>query len=155
MRVFYSKFKKLVEKYYELERVIFLIVKIKNVFSGLTAVYRSEAGGANRAGHGAWLNQKTANDNEAEYRNNSHWIKPAGQVEENFVVEYKRHAASGRYFYACSSQCEREGGGAAMSELNNALVDVPGPSNYVGYYDAASLYPSSGIYKFCQIISFN
>ena len=37
-----------------------------------------------------------------------------------------------------------------MSELNNALVDVPGPSNYVGYYDAASLYPSSGIYKFCK-----
>jgi len=112
--------------------------------SGLTAVYRSEAGGANRAGDGAWLNDKTANDNEIDYRNNSHWIKPAGQVDEHFDVIYKRHAASDRYFYECSARGERSEGGGATSSLHHALVDVPGPSNYVGYYDAASLYPSSG-----------
>jgi len=112
-------------------------------FSGLTAVYRSEAGGANRAGDGAWLNKQTSNDNEAEYRNNSHWILPAGQVETGFDVSYKKHAPSDRYFYHCRPQSSD--GGGASSTLHNALVDVPGPSNYVGYYDAASLYPSSGI----------
>ena len=119
-------------------------------------MYRSEAGGASSAGGGAWLERKTKNDVEKAYRNNSHWIVPAEGGEEcqymkrelclgdddddDDVVTEKENPSTTtttttsctRYFYG------------NQSKFADCLVDVPGPSNRVAYYDAASLYPSSG-----------
>ena len=61
---------------------------------GLTSIYRSKAGGQDLEN----VDGKDDDDQELDYRNNSHWKK--------------------------AEQC--------------------GQSNYVSYYDAASLYPSSG-----------
>ena len=113
-------------------------------------MYRSEAGGASSAGGGAWLERKTKNDVEKAYRNNSHWIVPAEGEERQYmkrelclgddddVVTEKENPSTTtttsctRYFYG------------NQSKFADCLVDVPGPSNRVAYYDAASLYPSSG-----------
>ena len=115
-------------------------------------MYRSEAGGASSAGGGAWLERKTKNDVEKAYRNNSHWIVPAeggeecqymkrelclGDDDDDVVTEKENPSTTTttsctRYFYG------------NQSKFADCLVDVPGPSNRVAYYDAASLYPSSG-----------
>jgi len=108
----------------------------------LTAVYRSEAGGAKKAGNGAWIDKANFNDTEIPYRNNSHWIIPAGSVDMDDSLQYKKHITTGRFFYSSDSNNEEH------RHLHDCLVDVPGPSNYVGYYDAASLYPSSGTIYF-------
>ena len=115
-------------------------------------MYRSEAGGASSARGGAWLERKTKNDVEKAYRNNSHWIVPAeggdcqymkrklclgddDEVENQDVVKEEEKSSTTsctRYFYG------------NQSKFTDCLVDVPGQSNRVAYYDAASLYPSSG-----------
>ena len=131
-------------------------------------MYRSEAGGASSAGGGAWLERKTKNDVEKAYRNNSHWIVPAEGGEEcqymkrelclgddddddDDVVTEKENPSTTtttttsctRYFYG------------NQSKFADCLVDVPGPSNRVAYYDAASLYPSSGKKKKNVVIGHN
>ena len=128
-------------------------------------MYRSEAGGASSAGGGAWLERKTKNDVEKAYRNNSHWIVPAeggeecqymkrelclGDDDDDVVTEKENPSTTTttttsctRYFYG------------NQSKFADCLVDVPGPSNRVAYYDAASLYPSSGKKKKNVVIGHN
>ena len=124
-------------------------------------MYRSEAGGASSAGGGAWLERKTKNDVEKAYRNNSHWIVPAEGGEEcqymkrelclgddddddddDDVVTEKENPSTTTTTTTTTS-CTRYFYGN-QSKFADCLVDVPGPSNRVAYYDAASLYPSSG-----------
>lgn len=91
-------------------------------------MFRSEAGGAQAAGEGAWINPLTRNDNEVAYRNNSHWIVPVPESQQ-----------ASQDFLTCE-----ETGDFFETRFPNRLLDVAGPSNHVAYFDAASLYPSSG-----------
>jgi len=165
---------------------------------GLCCVYRSEAGGADRAGGGTWLDPETSNDREQEYRNNSHWIFPAnsqageaalGGIPQQFyrheedddddddlVVTHddddddddiddddddvddgdgdrnpvrpdaaKADVGGGEDCRRSRRQGRRRRPGfRRYFDQAQHLVSVPGPSNRVAYYDAASLYPSSG-----------
>ena len=100
-------------------------------------MFRSEAGGAQAAGEGAWLNPLTRNDNEVAYRNNSHWIVPATEPSTSSSSSSSNGAF--QEFFTCE-----ETGELFETHFPNRLLDVPGPSNHVAYFDAASLYPSSG-----------
>ena len=103
-------------------------------------MFRSEAGGAQAAGEGAWLNPLTRNDNEVAYRNNSHWIVPATEPSTSSSSS-SSSSSNGAFqeFFTCE-----ETGELFETHFPNRLLDVPGPSNHVAYFDAASLYPSSG-----------
>ena len=170
---------------------------------GLCCVYRSEAGGADRAGGGTWLDPETSNDREQEYRNNSHWIFPANSQAGEAALggipqQFYRHedddddddddddlvdtqdddddddddddnddvddgdgdrnpvrpdaAAKADVGGGGGEDCRRSRrqgrrrrpGFRRYFDQAQHLVSVPGPSNRVAYYDAASLYPSSG-----------
>ena len=104
-------------------------------------MFRSEAGGAQAAGEGAWLNPLTRNDNEVAYRNNSHWIVPATEpsTSSSSSSSSSSNGAALQEFFTCE-----ETGELFETHSPNRLLDVPGPSNHVAYFDAASLYPSSG-----------
>ena len=103
-------------------------------------MFRSEAGGAQAAGEGAWLNPLTRNDNEVAYRNNSHWIVPATEPStSSSSSSSSNNGAALQEFFTCE-----ETGELFETHSPNRLLDVPGPSNHVAYFDAASLYPSSG-----------
>lgn len=104
-------------------------------------MFRSEAGGAKEAGEGAWLHPLTKNDNEIAYRNNSHWIVPATLPPVDEKESYRQQQQQQQQ--QCFITCE-ETGEFFESQSPNRLLDVAGPSNHVAYFDAASLYPSSG-----------
>ena len=159
-------------------------------------MYRSEAGGADRAGGGTWLDPETSNDREQEYRNNSHWIFPANSQAGEAALggnpqQFYRHEdvvddddddddddndnqdnyndddddddddedvddgdgdrnpvrpeVGGDDCRRSRRQGRRRRPGfRRYFDQALHLVSVPGPSNRVAYYDAASLYPSSG-----------
>ena len=69
---------------------------------------------------------------------------------ENIEAEEEKEVKpiTKRYFYASIKDVDQEDSNTDVSCFADCLVDVPGPSNKLVYYDAASLYPSSGKFIF-------
>lgn len=118
-------------------------------FSGLTSIFRSKAGNFGP-------NNETTND--PEYRHNSHWLdEPILPPPDEFSSHSKttttttttNNSMNDPFFYGGAQRMrfsdddddEQDSEDPVAVEAEAVRV---GQSRHVGYYDATSLYPSSG-----------
>lgn len=81
------------------------------------------------------------------YRNNSHWIIPAAAAAATSCAAAAADSDGTQQQQQQQQDFvsfDDETGDFFERQVPNRLLDVAGPSNHVAYFDAASLYPSSG-----------
>jgi hypothetical protein len=127
---------------------------------GLCTILRTQAGGQNRFSRPEDDDDDgDDNDDNFNYRNNSHWLP--GLLEERARKRDRARCRltrpvpleTGEHFYGCGrtpgtimAGGDGDGDDDDDDDDDDEILQGPDKSNYVQYYDATSLYPSSGEY---------